>query len=148
MVCRWSRRYGSRTLAGPLCAAASDGAMNETASLLDSLEGYFRRFLILPSDAAYVALALWTMHTHIYDVYDTTPYLLVTSAEKGSGKTRVFECLAPVVQRPKTVAALTEAVLFRWVSMVRPTLMIDETDTIFKDNRSGPSERQEGLRAI
>ncbi len=121
--------------------------VNDTAVLLDVLCAYYERFVVL-TDTQLACLALWTLHTYTYDVGDTTPYLIVSSAEKRSGKTRLLECLASVCRQPLTAAALTEATLFRIVSGWKPTLLIDETDTIFRDSRSGPSERQEGLRSI
>jgi hypothetical protein len=118
-----------------------------TAELLDLLEAYFRRYLIL-TDSQVAALCVWTVHTYIYALADTTPYLIVTSAEKRSGKTRAIETLGQVAHGPQAVTSLTEAVLFRLVSQEKPTLMIDETDAIFRDARGGPNERQEGLRAV
>jgi hypothetical protein len=118
-----------------------------TAELLDLLEAYFRRYLIL-TDPQVAALCVWTAHTYIYAIADTTPYLIVTSAEKRSGKTRAIEALGQVAHKPQAVTSLTEAVLFRLVHQEKPTLMIDETDAIFKDSRNGPNERQEGLRAV
>lgn len=120
---------------------------DDTGVLLSALEAYFARYLVV-SPADLCALALWTLHTYVYEAFDTTPYLLITSAEKGSGKTRVFECIVHVVKGGRALTALTEAVLFRIVHTERPTLLIDETDAIFRESKSGPSERQEGLRAI
>src|SRR5262249_19127574 len=53
-----------------------------------------------------------------------------------------------VVARPQPFVAPTEAVLFRGIHHLKPTMLLDETDAIFKDGRGGPSEKQEGLRAI
>jgi hypothetical protein len=44
------------------------------------------------------------------------------------------------------VISPTEAVLFRKIEQDTPTLLVDEVDTIFKQN--GPDENKEGLRAI
>lgn len=121
--------------------------MTDTAQVLDSIVAYFRRFVVC-SDDHYTALALWAAHTYVYDAFDATPYLIITSAEKRSGKTRVFECLLPIVREPLLVASLTEAVLFRAVHAWKPSLLIDETDTIFKAKRGELSERQEMIRAV
>lgn len=128
-------------------ATSSGAAVSDTAAVLDGLATYFRRFLIL-SDIQLCALAVWTAHTYIYDIADTTPYLIIQSAEKRSGKTRVIEAMQHVAHKPQAVAALTGPVMFRLIHQERPTLLIDETDTIFRDGRGGPNERQEELRAI
>lgn len=121
--------------------------MNDTAAALEAIAAYFRRFVICTDDH-YTALALWTAHTYVYEAFDATPYLIITSAEKRSGKTRVFECLQPVIREPLLVASLTEAVLFRAVHAWKPSLLIDETDTIFKAKKGELSERQEMIRAV
>lgn len=119
----------------------------QTAAILNAISAYMRRY-VMCSGEQLTALTLWVAHTYVYDRYDTTPYLIITSAEKGSGKTRVLESVAPLVLRPDTLAAVTEAALFRIVSEEKPTMLLDEVDTIFKDSTRGMSERQEGLRAI
>lgn len=119
----------------------------ETARLLSEIIAYLSRFLILTSEQ-YVACAAWAMHTYCWQLADCTPYLIVTSAEMRSGKTRLIEALTQIVNKPYMVVSPTEAVLFRVIDSRKPTLLIDETDTMFKDTSSGPSERQEGIRAV
>lgn len=119
----------------------------ETARLLDALVTHLSRYVIL-NRSQYVACALWVMHTYCWQLADCTPYLGVTSAEMRSGKTRLIEALTQVVHNPYTVVSPTEAVLFRVIDQLKPTLLIDETDTMFKDANSGPSDRQEGIRAV
>ena len=118
---------------------------NPTGVVLQTVSDYLDRFLIL-SDEQRVAICAWVCMTYIYEAYDTVPYLVVTSAEKRSGKTRVIECVQSICRNPIVVTGLTEAVLFR-VMERKPTLLIDETDTIFAQNKQ-LSERQEALRAI
>jgi hypothetical protein len=116
-----------------------------TSKVLQAIRDYLDRFLIL-SDDQRVAVSAWVAMTYIYEAYDTVPYLIVTSAEKRSGKTRVIECVQSICANPIVVTGLTEAVLFR-VMERKPTLLIDETDTIFAQGKQ-LSERQEALRAI
>lgn len=121
--------------------------MTDTAALLEALMEYFKRFVVLTDDQL-LAVSLWALHTHVFDAFTTTPYLIVTSAEPRSGKSRLaIECMGPVVPNPKTMVGLTAAVLFRIVSQA-PTLLIDETDAVFKDSKFGPSEKQEDIRSI
>ena len=46
------------------------------------------------------AVTLWVMMTHAIDAFDCVPYLMISSAEKQSGKTRLLEVLEVVVARP------------------------------------------------
>jgi hypothetical protein len=114
------------------------------ASLLDDLAAFVRRFVVV-SPAQATAISLWVAHTHAFDAADASPYLAVTSAEKRSGKSRLFEVLELLVANPWRVITPTEAVLFRKVDKDRPTLLLDETDAIF-GKKNG--ENYEGLRAL
>jgi hypothetical protein len=110
------------------------------AAILAETEHYFRRFLILPSADHFAALVLWAAHTHALDAFETTPRLLITSAEPGSGKTRVTELLATVCPRAIEAVNVSPSFLFRKVQddEGKPTIMFDEIDTVFgpkaKDN--------------
>jgi len=116
------------------------GGQPEGAKLCGDIEAHLRRFLVLPSADAFVALVLWAAHTHMLDAFESTPRLLVTSPEPGSGKTRVLELLAGVVPRPIEAVNVTPSYLFRKVEDPegRPTILFDEVDTVFgpkaKDN--------------
>jgi hypothetical protein len=112
-----------------------------TARLLDEVAAFIRRFVVL-TRAQVVALALWVLHTHVIAAADTTPYLVVTSAEKRSGKTRLLEVLELLVREPLQTANTSDAALFRTVAEREPTLLLDEVDAIFK------SRDREDLRGL
>jgi hypothetical protein len=118
-------------------------AGSELAGLLDAVVAFAGRFVVT-TDAQAAAVALWVVHTHALDAFEQTPYLAVTSAEKRSGKTRLFDVLELLVARPWRAVTPTEAVVFRKIEANRPTLLLDEVDAIF-----GPKAREhEGLRAL
>jgi hypothetical protein len=130
------------TLCADCFARCADGV--ETAALVTQVERYAGRYLVLPGEAEATALALWTLHTHALDGAHATPYLLILSPEKRSGKTRVQEVLELLAARPWRVTGASEAAIFRKIALQRPTLLLDEIDAIF----AGFSERTEPLRAI
>lgn len=101
-------------------------------ALLADLASMFRRYAILPPWAPRL-LALWTMHTWAFPAADYTPRIVLTSAEKRCGKSRVLGLLAAVVARALSSAGVTAAALFRVVEAHRPTLLIDEADTFVRD---------------
>jgi Protein of unknown function (DUF3631) len=78
------------------------------------------------------------------DAADGTPYLSINSAEKGSGKTRVLEVLEMLVHEPWLTGRATAAVLVRKIDDVKPTLLLDESDTAF----GGEKEYAEALRGV
>ena len=116
----------------------------ETMELLGTVGKLIRRFVILPSPASYLTVALFVVHTWAFDAAHATPYLVVESPEKQSGKTRLLEVLELVCRNPLKVASITAAALFQSVDGLHPTLLIDEADAIF----AGNSERNEDLRAV
>jgi hypothetical protein len=114
-----------------------------TSALLEQVRAFVRRFVVLPSDAAATALALFVLHTWAIAAAEATAYMVVISAEKGSGKTRVLEVLGYLVREPWHTAGVSEAALFRKIEQDEPCLLLDEVDAIFGSN----SERTEPLRA-
>lgn len=113
------------------------------ADLLDEIAVFIRRFVVLNPDQLTVVV-LWVVHSHAIDAAEATPFLGITSPEKGSGKTRLLEILALLVRCAWHAVAPSEAVLFRRIDRDRPTLLLDEIDAIF-----GPKAGEhEGLRSL
>jgi len=110
------------------------------AELLDKVEEFLVRFVAYPSEAAKVAHALWILHTHCMDEWESTPRIAFLSPEPASGKTRALEITETLVPRPVEAISATPAYLFRKVSDPDgiPTILYDEIDTVFgpraKDN--------------
>ena len=116
-----------------------------TAELLDQIVAVLRRFIVFSCSEHSDFIALWVLHTYVFDLFDTTPYLNVTSAAKQSGKSRLLcELLPLLVARAWTIFDASEAVLFRKVDKDHPTLLVDEVDATFGKD----SKVTEGLRAI
>src|SRR5215218_8946410 len=78
--------------------------------VLDDVVHFVRRYVVL-ADRQADAIALWCAHT---------------SAEKRSGKTRALEVLELVVHAPLPAANISDAALFRAISELKPTLLLDE----------------------
>ena len=116
----------------------------EVGPLLEEAKGFIRRYVSLPGEAEELALALFTAHTHALDGAHATPYLLITSPEKRSGKTRLHEALELIVKNPWRVTGASEAAIFRKIAQDRPTLLLDEIDAVFGSH----TERTEPLRAL
>ena len=82
------------------------------ADLLDTIADRLLSYVAFPSIEAADAIALWTVHTHVADCFDTTPRLALLSAEKRSGKSRVLEVLAPMVARQEPAITPSAAALY------------------------------------
>lgn len=110
--------------------------------LLTALEGFLTRYAAVPQGMPLV-LALYTVMTHCFEVFDALAYVAVTSPTKGCGKTRVLELLSIVCARPRSTVGITQAALFRVIDKDKPTLIVDESESL-----SGKTDRAEAIREI
>jgi len=123
-----------------LVATAQAGKLG----LLGEVVAFVREYVVM-TPAQLVAVALWIMHTHVVEAAEQTPYLLFTSPEKQCGKTRALETVELLVVRPWNAVMPSEAVVYRNIQATRPTLLLDEVDTIFNPR---VADKHEGLRAL
>ncbi|MDO5629795.1 MAG: DUF3631 domain-containing protein, partial [Mobilicoccus sp.] len=118
-----------------------------TPHVLDDVEAAIRRYCVLPSEGAYVAVALWVALSHLVDQVDYAPRLVARSAEKRSGKSRLLEVVAEMAWDPlRTVNASTAYIFRRLVGDKPPTILLDEADTIF--GVKVKAEQHEDLRGL
>ena len=119
---------------------AEDGA-----ELLDAIDRFLARRVIYPSEHARHTHALWNVHTHLVDCFESTPRLYFKSPESGSGKTRALEVCEFIVARGKLAMEMSPAYLIRSIaSKPQPTILFDEIDTVF-----GPKAKEHGdIRAV
>lgn len=103
------------------------------APLLDELRLFYQKY-VAASDIYLDIQALWTLHTYVFDFFETSPYLLITSPEMRCGKSRLIDLHLAVDYRSLSTANITAAALFRTIEKFRPTLLIDEADTFLKQN--------------
>lgn len=128
--------------APPADGPALDG---DLAGLLDEVLEQLCRYVAFPSAAAAAAVTLWAVHTHVLEAFDSTPRLVLSSPEKGSGKTRVLEVLEHFVPRAMFAVNCSVAALFRGVAMGKATLLFDEADTYFGPRVAQYHEELRGL---
>ncbi|MFE5331741.1 DUF3631 domain-containing protein [Embleya sp. NPDC056575] len=120
--------------------------MIDGAELLDEVERFHRRFNVFPTEAAYVAVALWDAHAHLIDAFDGTARLAFLSPEPGSGKSRALEIVETLTPNAAITVNASANALFRLVeaSHGMPTLLFDEIDTVFGP-KAGDNEPVRGF---
>lgn len=111
--------------------------------IADDIRRLIRRYLIVTPEQE-VAMTIWVLHTWAFPAAIATPYLVLLSATRQSGKTRALEVLEPVVRTPMRTSGMSEAAMFRIIEQQQPTLLLDEVDAIF----GSTSERTEPLRGV
>ncbi|MDF4250473.1 DUF3631 domain-containing protein [Streptomyces sp. WMMB303] len=116
------------------------------AALLDDVERFHRRFNVFPTEAAYVAVALWDAHAHLIDAFDGTARIAFLSPEPGSGKSRALEISETLTPNAAMLVNASANALFRLVEASEglPTLLFDEIDTVFGP-KAGDNEPLRGF---
>lgn len=115
-----------------------------TDDLISDIKTFIRRFVVMDDDQLLVT-SVWVLHTHALGAAVQTPYLAITSPEKQCGKTRLLETLELLVHEPWMVTLPSEATMYRKVDQQRPTMLLDELDTMFNTRQA---DKYEGHRAL
>ena len=110
----------------------------EPVRLFNRLKSYIGRFVYFTDQAQIETIVLWLMGTYCYTAFEAYPYLWIT-AEKGSGKSTLLKVMNPLCFNGDLLVSITPAVLFRKVQAQRPTLLIDEVETLTKGNKDNAS---------
>ncbi|MGM0422340.1 MAG: DUF3631 domain-containing protein [Pseudomonadota bacterium] len=106
--------------------------------LFSTLVETLNRYCVLETGTP-EALALWCVFSYVIDEFTHNPRLLITSPEKGCGKTTVLSVISQLVNKPLPSSNMTPASVFRVIEAYNPTLLIDEGDTFLagKDELRG-----------
>ncbi len=102
----------------------------DTGELLSELTEHLQRYIILDPDAV-LAVSLWVMFSWVQEIAVHSPILIVTFAERDSGKTTLLGVLGFLTPRPYSVVEMTGPGLFHIVDHMHPTLIVDEADKLF-----------------
>lgn len=105
----------------------------DPAKLLDEVADTIRQFIVLDTDQANAA-ALWCALTWFIDVVEVAPLAIINAPEKSCGKTQLLTVLGRMAYRPLPASNASPSALFRAVESWKPTILIDEADTFFRDN--------------
>ncbi len=116
------------------------------AEILDDVRAFIGRFCVFPNAESLDAVTLWAAHAHMIEHFYTTPRLVLSSPEAGSGKTRVLEVLDLLVPEPLLSISASPAAVFRSLSQRQITLLFDECDAIW--SKRGKDDNHEDLRAL
>lgn len=124
-------------------ALDADTAQGRTT--LQRVCDFLGRFVVYPSEHAQVAHALWILHAHLMDRWETTPRIAFLSPEPASGKSRALEITELLVPMPVMAVNMSPAYIFRKVGAEEgATILYDEIDTVF-----GPKAKEnEEIRAL
>jgi hypothetical protein len=97
--------------------------------LLNAISTLFSKYIVFPSAQSADVLALWVAHTFLFDCWDVTPYLGITSPEPGSGKTNLLTILECMCRDAYKTGSTTPAGMYQRIEADKPTFLVDEFDT-------------------
>lgn len=101
----------------------------DPAQLVAELETFFNMRMHLRRGAG-LLLALYALNTWCFDLFETVPYLLLTSPLPQCGKTRLMSLLEAVCARARSWVSVSGASMFRTVELCKPTLLIDQVEKL------------------
>jgi Protein of unknown function (DUF3631) len=126
--------------------AASGEPAGPGADILAQLHTALRRYVILPSAEAAVAVALWIAATHAQAAWQHAPRLVIRAPEKRCGKSRLLDIVEGTCHAPLITVNASPAAVYRAIGCdVPPTLLVDEADTIFGGKNAEANEDLRGL---
>ncbi|MBB0023274.1 DUF3631 domain-containing protein [Ralstonia pickettii] len=99
------------------------------AALLSEIARTIQRFIICDLETV-AATALWCMAAWLVDHVNVCPILLINAPEKACGKTQLLTLVGKLVPRPAQAAGISPSVLFRMIEKYKPTLLVDEIETV------------------
>lgn len=107
--------------------------------LIRRIEMFIRRYFYAEDENIYKVLALWVYGTYCYELFGQYPYLFL-NGPKGSGKTVLDVCLDLLAFNPKMTVSITNAALFRSISIEGGTLILDEMENLTSRNKTADSD--------
>ena len=98
-------------------------------SVIKSLAAYFKRFVTFSHSWWPDVLACWTLGTYLYPIFQTYPYLRITSPQPGCGKSQLGGIIAALSFNGELMVSPSEAQLFRLPEITRGVQVWDEVET-------------------
>ena len=129
-----------------LAGATFKDAPDIGSEVLDLIDAYVARFLSLSHDHYRHMFVLWTAHCWFMDAWNHTPRLLFISPEAGCGKTTAMDVTEQLAPRPLSAADMSPASVYGCIDEAityqggRPTILLDELDTVFGNGKTRGSE--------
>lgn len=105
------------------------------SELLQDISAYIDRYVDLSESFRHIALA-YVLLTWVYDAFNELPYLRFRG-DFGSGKTRALQVIGAITYKPFFASgASTVSPIFHTLDCFKGTLLFDETDFRYSDERS------------
>jgi len=101
--------------------------------LVTAITDLLKERVYFPDYPRYVFFCVYVLYTHVYEVFDQTPYIGIFGPH-ASGKSRLADVLEGLCFKATQTCDITSAALFRSVDQEKGTIIIDEG--LHSQNRS------------
>ena len=118
---RWSYRLLQQYLSGKFQA--------DPEEIFARMICIYDRFMDFPEAGTSLILALWSIGTYFFKIFESYPYLYIHGT-KGSGKTKCLLVACQVCFNSLMGSDITKPALFRTVEGSSPTIFIDEAEQL------------------
>lgn len=101
--------------------------------LLNDIRATVKRFIVCDEKTT-IAVTLWIAFTWVIDHVQVAPLGVITAPEKRCGKSQLLNLIGRLCLRPMVASNISPAATYRLIEAHKPTLLIDEADSFFKEN--------------
>ena len=107
------------------------------------VEAFLSEYIVVPESSRLV-IAVWIAAAWLAAKWDRFPHLAITSPEKRCGKTRTLQLISLLSPNAVNTTNISPAAVYRLIELKKPTLLLDEAQSI---SRRG-SESSEIIREL
>lgn len=102
--------------------------------LFEATKNFYRTFIEFQEEEAYDFFALWALGTYCFDIFRSYPYIYVLGVKEG-GKSKLLYLTSLITKKSLLTANITTAALFRSIEKKKPTLIVDEMESLSKESK-------------
>jgi hypothetical protein len=114
------------------------------SKLLERIANHLKKFVVFPEEWYPEMVASWILGTYVYPAFQTYPYLRLTSAEPGCGKSVLGGLIANLCFNGEFMSSPNEAQLYRLADSNRGVQVWDEVEV----NDQASSKRFTAIKPI
>ena len=103
--------------------------ISEDTDLINEIQSFIKQFVYVKDEREYMLFSLFTILSYSVRLFDRIPYLQL-KGNKGSGKTTLMLVLKALMYNPHLFTNMTAATMFRLIEQHKPTLFVDEVETL------------------
>jgi len=94
---------------------------------------FYKEYIEFQDQRTYSLFAIWSLGTHIFDIFRSYPYLYLIGVKAG-GKSKVLTMTSLFVKDALFTAGISPAALYRKIEKERPTVLMDEVESLSKES--------------